>query len=390
MAASIRLHIEGWRLINHSYAVVNRHQLRWLIEDPRFVVSHRDMPLYARSWVNNHPSVYGEAFAKALSLGDNTDPLGESDWLFRCDFPYRLERDTPAHLLVMVHNEYQFIDATKYRGRSIDAVIEDPKTYFFTPSHWSAKILWERGLPRHRVVIAPHGVEIDPKIRGNRDVRAGLRAGMNIPEQAHVFLNVGAGTFNKGLEILLEAFAYHAERLPSSRLIVKGSDELYGNAVNNSLKAPRMGRPAPPRMPGDRMVYIGGDLSDGQIQSLYTAADSYVSPYRAEGYNMPVLEALAYGLPAIVTAGGSTEDFVRHFPAVHALTGANMVMPDGRRYIEPDFEALVAAMDAAAAKGPTINRAELPYQLARFCWANATGTLADQLVQISAGFSPRH
>ena len=43
---------------------------------------------------------------------------------------------------------------------------------------------------------------------------------------------------------------------------------------------------------------------------LYQAADAYVSPYRAEGFNMPVLEAAACGVPIICTRGGPTDDFV--------------------------------------------------------------------------------
>ena len=43
---------------------------------------------------------------------------------------------------------------------------------------------------------------------------------------------------------------------------------------------------------------------------LYNIADLYISPYRGEGFNMPVLEAMSVGLPVLVSAGGSTDDFV--------------------------------------------------------------------------------
>jgi len=40
-------------------------------------------------------------------------------------------------------------------------------------------------------------------------------------------------------------------------------------------------------------------------------ADAYVSPYSAEGFNIPVLEGAASGLPVICTSGGPTDDFVK-------------------------------------------------------------------------------
>jgi glycosyltransferase involved in cell wall biosynthesis len=47
-----------------------------------------------------------------------------------------------------------------------------------------------------------------------------------------------------------------------------------------------------------------------QMNVMYGIADCYVSPYRAEGFNLPVLEAMVCGTPVIVTRGGATEDFI--------------------------------------------------------------------------------
>ena len=42
---------------------------------------------------------------------------------------------------------------------------------------------------------------------------------------------------------------------------------------------------------------------------MYNITDCYVSPYRAEGFNLTPLEAAACGTPIIVTKGGSTDDY---------------------------------------------------------------------------------
>ena len=43
---------------------------------------------------------------------------------------------------------------------------------------------------------------------------------------------------------------------------------------------------------------------------LFAACDVLVHPYRGEGFGLPVLEAMACGLPVVVTAGGPTDEFV--------------------------------------------------------------------------------
>jgi hypothetical protein len=45
------------------------------------------------------------------------------------------------------------------------------------------------------------------------------------------------------------------------------------------------------------------------MAALFRACDVLVHPYRGEGFGMPVLEAMAAGLPVIVTAGGPTDEF---------------------------------------------------------------------------------
>ena len=59
-----------------------------------------------------------------------------------------------------------------------------------------------------------------------------------------------------------------------------------------------------------RLIYFGRPMPFNRMVSLYHASDCYLSPYLAEGFNMPALEAAACGLPLICTAGGPTDDFV--------------------------------------------------------------------------------
>jgi glycosyltransferase involved in cell wall biosynthesis len=50
-------------------------------------------------------------------------------------------------------------------------------------------------------------------------------------------------------------------------------------------------------------------LTEDEMAGLYTACDVLVHPYRGEGFGLPILEAMACGLPVIVTNGGAALDF---------------------------------------------------------------------------------
>ncbi|KAJ3024471.1 hypothetical protein HDV00_000914 [Rhizophlyctis rosea] len=74
---------------------------------------------------------------------------------------------------------------------------------------------------------------------------------------------------------------------------------------------------------------------------LYNAADCYISPYTAEGFNLPVLEALACGIPVVVTKGGPTDDFTCPEVAKYVPAGIYSVKGTGQMLLKPDESALL-------------------------------------------------
>ena len=80
------------------------------------------------------------------------------------------------------------------------------------------------------------------------------------------------------------------------------------------------------------------------------AADCYVAPYFAEGFNMPVLECAACGTPVVCTAGGPTDEFtdpsstwrIRSTP-VGARLHAGLIGDA----LKPDLEHLIELMRTA-------------------------------------------
>ena len=83
-----------------------------------------------------------------------------------------------------------------------------------------------------------------------------------------------------------------------------GANGIYRNAGREPIREHSPSGALP------RIVLIDEDLSTDELAALYRACDVLVHPYRGEGFAMPVLEAMACGLPAIVTAGGPTDEFL--------------------------------------------------------------------------------
>jgi glycosyltransferase involved in cell wall biosynthesis len=109
-----------------------------------------------------------------------------------------------------------------------------------------------------------------------------------------------------------------------------------------------------------RLLYSGEPLSMAALADCYRAADAYVSPYHAEGFNMPVLEAAACGLPVICTAGGPTDEFVTDAFALRIAS--RLVQAGAGEWLDPDLDDLCRLMlkaiddsawrDAARSAGP--------------------------------------
>ena len=135
---------------------------------------------------------------------------------------------------------------------------------------------------------------------------------------------------------------------------------------------------------------IDEDISDEDVVRLYRSCDALAFPYRGEGFGLPMLEAMACGLPVIATAGGAADDFLDETVA-YRIRSERRELRDAQRgealaapgwWLEPNEDALVAAMqhvyahpDEARARGTAgAQRARDHWR-----WAHAAAIAADRL-----------
>jgi UDP-glucose:(heptosyl)LPS alpha-1,3-glucosyltransferase len=181
------------------------------------------------------------------------------------------------------------------------------------------------GTPRERLHVVYSGVDLDafvPELR--LEHRARVRRELGIPEDAIVYLHVGSGFARKGVATLLAALAKLEDR--NARLLVIGKDR-NEPALRAAAAQPGI---------GNRVHFTGGQTD---VRPFYGAADCFVLATLYDPFPNAALEALASGLPIVVSRQSGAAELVRE--------GVNGYVVDAL-----DADALAGAMTAVAKRGP--------------------------------------
>ena len=204
------------------------------------------------------------------------------------------------------------------------------------PSRFVAKTLVDSGLsiPVRVVGFAPH-LERFRDVARNRDV-AGARP--------FTFLHVSSGFPRKGVDSLLEAFRRAFRQTDAVRLVIKAFPNPHNDVAETISSLQREDQDSP------EIILIDRDIDEEALLDLYRDADVMVLPTRGEGLNLPAAEAMAAGLPVIVTGFGGHMDFcadtARLIDYCFAPSGSHLAVA-GSLWVEPDLADLTRALSRA-------------------------------------------
>ena len=337
--------VEGWRATPNSFAVVNQFQCLELLRRKGITLFHRDVPYWNPAWKPVR-DLFDASIERELAAIP-APPQGQAfDAVLRMGVPFDFTPSAAARTTTFATCEFGIVSTDAIAGDiALQRHDTDGVSTIITPSHWSRQGLVNSGAPLDRIAIIPHGFDPDIFHPLPEQERQELRRRLGW-EGSFVFLNISAMTPNKGIPAILRAIGVMARQHPSVKLVLKGLDSwFYSNrhidAMTRKLPADEVAALA------RRVAYVGGTLSFREVARYYQAADAYVAPYSGEGFNMPVLEAIACGLPIICTAGGPTDDFTT---AAFALRIDSRLKhgrdPQGRQthFLAPDQQHLVELM----------------------------------------------
>jgi glycosyltransferase involved in cell wall biosynthesis len=175
-------------------------------------------------------------------------------------------------------------------------------TRFFTrvsgpvivPSEAYREKVIDMGVPPARVHKLPRGVDLDFFRPELRDPSVWSRLG--IPEDGVKLLYVGRVSTEKNLAALSNAFLEAVRVRPDLRLIVVG-DGPYLEEMKAELAS------------CDR-AHFTGVLRDGNLARAFASSDLFVFPSLADTFGNSVVEALASGLPCLVSDSGGPCEIV--------------------------------------------------------------------------------
>lgn len=209
-------------------------------------------------------------------------------------------------------------------------------------------------VPRSKIDVVPRGR--DPKLLAEaRARRSAMRVELGVQPGAPLLLAAARQEYQKGLDVLVEAFARVRAEVPEAVLMLAGAP----GSQTERLRAAAAG------IGGEDAVRFLGERQD--VPELMGAADVFVLSSRWEGLGSVVIEAMGTGVPVVAT----------DLPPVREIIGSEdcavLVPPE-------DAEALAAALiDAATDRISANMRAEAA--LARFTGTFTVDRVCDRMVE---------
>lgn len=124
-----------------------------------------------------------------------------------------------------------------------------------------------------------------------------------LPKKGFRFLHVSSFFPRKGPDALLEAWACAFTAVDDVCLVIKTFPNPH-NRVHEQIAELKV------RFPSCAPVYvIEDDMSDADLKALYQRCQVLVAPSCAEGFCLPIAEAMLSGIPAITTGWSGQLDF---------------------------------------------------------------------------------
>jgi glycosyltransferase involved in cell wall biosynthesis len=262
----------------------------------------------------------------------------------------------------------------------------------WTPTEWNRQVFVESGvkIPTRAMPLGVNPSIYRPipkaKLPACRLLTTDMAGTLGHPE-GFIFLSVGLPSFRKGFDVLVEAFgkAFSGKKdvhlvLGITHSIPEWNAQVYKQFSGKNL----------------RIWTLEGQYSEHEMAKIYSATNCYVTASRGEGWNLPVCEAAACGVPVIAPDNTSHAEVLQGGGLLFPVEGyaqheeANKVSKwyQGMPFAvfgQKSVDGLAQAMKAVVQNGPDVkHRMERlrTVMTMRWTWDRAANMVIDRLLEV--------
>jgi FkbM family methyltransferase len=261
-------------------------------------------------------------------------------------YDYKGDFVPDVHIILMETNNHYFYE--EYEGYKIAYNVWESTRYpdeFFkrlfyfdevwVPTQWQFDCLVEQGYPKEKIFIVPEGVDIET-----------FKPIKKFPKREKIrFVHFGRWDYRKGTTEILQAFAEEFKDVDDVELLASVENPYPYDGMNSTEE-----RVKHYGIDTKNIKFLNFPSREEYVNYLQTA-HVFVSCARSEGWNLPLIEAMACGTPSIYSDWGGQLQFAegKGVPVqIKGLRPANIEHKEWPgEYCEPDWDDLKRQMRQA-------------------------------------------
>jgi len=236
------------------------------------------------------------------------------------------------------------------------------------------KSVYEKNNIHHNIHVIPHGISPDFEI-----IDRELTGKFN-------FLHIGGESKRKNAQLVVDAFLELYDGQEDYQLILKYNKFCDADAYVNGKVMPAHNHP--------QIIAIPNSLDTHDMVQLYHKCHCMVYPTSGEGFGMIPFEAIATGMPTIVTNLTGTADFAKMSIPLPAEWGeaplqSHLYACDAGEWAIPSYDDLVDLMEHVVDeyemfKRYTLNSARIIHS--EWSWAATADKIISRLEEFEESF----
>jgi len=330
----MKIVVQGWLGFPHSICMVNMKHIKYWLQDGHSVYVHNLDPLHS-FWLEKNDVMTGDQYYKDIYSSVLAPNMSVTyDLLVSISVPLHRPLYKARKKLLFVVAEYDKLTNAYikvHKDKSAIRKIVSMYDEIITPSKWSSEALANSRIQENvKCRVIPHGIDVEG-LYDRLTCRRKLCSSLKINESSKILLTIGPYIYNKGIDQLLQVILNQDRR--DLTLITKSVDSIY---VKSSLYIKLLKSIA---QMGITIRYIGQNLTEMDMLVLIAGADAYCSLFRAEGFNLPISQAIGVGTPIYTTLAPPVSEYIgmedRQF-AVAASKKTDMVNGEMLSYYAVD------------------------------------------------------